>query len=100
VATQRSVIDRFVRGELTQRAAQLEIEHFWAGALRRAVIDGDIETGSLMAGQSVGLVTREQSTVEIIEELICQALTVLAARSSRVLERPLPRFLGEAGAQG
>ena len=53
-----------------------------------------------MAGQSVGLVTREQSTVEIIEELIGQALTVLAARSSRALERPLPRLLGEAGAQG
>ena len=34
----------------TQKDAQLEIEHFWAGALRRAVIDGDVETGSLMAG--------------------------------------------------
>ena len=100
IAMQRSVIDRFVRGELTQKAAQLEIEHFWAGALRRAVIDGDIETGSLMAGQSVGLVTREQSTVEIIEELVGQALAVLAARSRRALDRPLPRFLEEAGAQG
>jgi enoyl-[acyl-carrier protein] reductase II len=100
IAVQRSVIDRFVRGELTQKAAQLEIEHFWAGALRRAVIDGDIETGSLMAGQSVGLVTREQSTVDIIEELIGQALAVLAARSKRALYRPLPGFLGEAGAQG
>ena len=47
---QREVIDRFDRGELTQKAAQLEIEHFWAGALRRAVIDGDVENGSLMAG--------------------------------------------------
>ena len=44
-----------------KRTAQLEIEHFWAGALRRAVIDGDVESGSLMAGQSVGMVTREQS---------------------------------------
>jgi len=100
IAMQRSVIDRFVRGELTQKEAQLEVEHFWAGALRRAVIDGDIETGSLMAGQSVGLVTREQSTVEIIEDLVGQALAVLAARSRRALDRPLPRFLGEAGAQG
>jgi enoyl-[acyl-carrier protein] reductase II len=100
IAMQRSVIDRFVRGELTQKEAQLEVEHFWAGALRRAVIDGDIETGSLMAGQSVGLVTREQSTVEIIEDLVGQALAVLAARSRRALDRPLPRFLGEAGARG
>ena len=59
---QREMIDRFDRGELTQKEAQLEIEHFWAGALRRAVIDGDVENGSLMAGQSVGMVTREQTT--------------------------------------
>src|SRR5260370_24820321 len=83
VAMQHRVVDRFTRGELSQKEAQLEIEHFWAGALRRAVIDGDIETGSLMAGQSVGLVTREQSTAEIIDELVGQALAVLAARDER-----------------
>ena len=78
--TQREVIDRFTRGELSQKDAQLEIEHFWAGALRRAVIDGDVEGGSLMAGQSVGLVSREQSTVEILDELVEQALAVIVAR--------------------
>jgi enoyl-[acyl-carrier protein] reductase II len=77
---QRAVIERFHSGELDQKAAQLEIEHFWAGALRRAVIDGDIETGSLMAGQSVGMVMAEQPTVEILAELIGQALKALAAR--------------------
>jgi enoyl-[acyl-carrier protein] reductase II len=82
-ATQRAVIERFTRGELTQRDAQLEIEHFWAGALRRAVIDGDVEAGSLMAGQSVGLVTREQSTVEILQELVAQAVAVIRARQDR-----------------
>jgi enoyl-[acyl-carrier protein] reductase II len=81
LAVQRHVVDRFTRGELSQKAAQLEIEHFWAGALRRAVIEGDVEAGSLMAGQSVGFVTREQSTAAILEELIDQALLVLAARS-------------------
>jgi enoyl-[acyl-carrier protein] reductase II len=84
IAVQRQVIDRFGRGELSQKEAQLEIEHFWAGALRRAVIDGDIESGSLMAGQSVGFVTREQNTSEILEELVDQALAVLAARRSIV----------------
>jgi enoyl-[acyl-carrier protein] reductase II len=78
--TQRDVIHRYNAGALTKEAAQLEIEHFWAGALRRAVIDGDIETGSLMAGQSVGMVTREQSTAEIIHELVDQALAALMAR--------------------
>jgi enoyl-[acyl-carrier protein] reductase II len=77
---QRDVLDRFARGEITQKDGQLEIEHFWAGALRRAVIDGDVETGSLMAGQSVGMVTREQSTKEILDELVEQALAALIAR--------------------
>jgi len=77
---QRQVIDRFNRGELDQKSAQLEIEHFWAGALRRAVIDGDVESGSLMAGQSVGMVTKEQTTAEILEEMVDQAVTALMDR--------------------
>jgi enoyl-[acyl-carrier protein] reductase II len=48
---QAETIRRFQSGELTKEAAQLDIEHFWAGALRRAVIEGDVENGSLMAGQ-------------------------------------------------
>ena len=80
---QRAVIDRFNRGELSQKEAQLEIEHFWAGALRRAVIDGDVDGGSLMAGQSVGMVTREQSTADILAELVDQALGVIASREAR-----------------
>jgi len=55
---------------------------FWAGALRRAVIDGDVETGSVMAGQSVGMVTREQSTREILDEFVAQALAVLERRAT------------------
>jgi len=46
-------------GAVDMGEAQLQIEHFWAGALRRAVIDGDVENGSVMAGQSVGMVTNE-----------------------------------------
>ncbi len=82
--TQREIIQRFERGELDLKAAQLEIEHFWAGALRRAVIDGDVENGSLMAGQSVGLVTGEQPTRRILAELIGQAVAALVARSRAV----------------
>jgi enoyl-[acyl-carrier protein] reductase II len=80
LALQRDVIDRFGRGDLPMKEAQLEIEHFWAGALRRAVIDGDVECGSLMAGQSVGMVSREQSTREIIDELVAEAVAALARR--------------------
>jgi len=71
---------RFQDGELTKDAAQLEIEHFWAGALRRAVIDGDVENGSVMAGQSVGMVGSIQTVAEVIEELVAQAIAALAAR--------------------
>jgi enoyl-[acyl-carrier protein] reductase II len=77
---QREVIEAVDKGEINQTEAQLEIEHFWAGALRRAVIDGDVENGSLMAGQSVGMVEKEQSTVEIIDELVDQAIAALMDR--------------------
>ncbi|MGB9153839.1 MAG: nitronate monooxygenase [Alphaproteobacteria bacterium] len=77
---QRETIARFDSGELTKEAAQLEIEHFWAGALRRAVIEGDVETGSVMAGQSVGMVTSEQPVAEILTELLAQAEVALTQR--------------------
>ncbi len=77
---QRAAIARYRADEIDQKEAQLEIEHFWAGALRRAVIDGDVESGSLMAGQSVGLVRCEQPVAEIIEELVSQALAALEVR--------------------
>ena len=65
-------------GTVDMNAAQLEIEHFWAGALRRAVIDGDVENGSLMAGQSVGMVNKEEPVADIIASLIAEAETALA----------------------
>ncbi|MDE2007845.1 MAG: nitronate monooxygenase, partial [Rhodospirillales bacterium] len=77
---QAEVIRRFQAGELTKEAAQLDIEHFWSGALRRAVIEGDVETGSVMAGQSVGMVSAVQPVAEILAELVDQAVTALAAR--------------------
>jgi len=85
---QRDVIARFDRGELSLKEAQLAIEHFWAGALRRAVIDGDVDSGSLMAGQSVGLVTREQTVQEIVDELIEQAIEALIARDADLTLAP------------
>jgi enoyl-[acyl-carrier protein] reductase II len=60
--------------------AQLQIEHYWAGALRRAVIDGDVEHGSVMAGQSVGMVTKEEPVAEIIEALVNECDAALNSR--------------------
>jgi enoyl-[acyl-carrier protein] reductase II len=77
---QREVAQLLDEGKVDMMAAQLEIEHFWAGALRKAAIDGDVENGSLMAGQSVGMVTSEQSVAEIITQLMTQAESALAGR--------------------
>jgi enoyl-[acyl-carrier protein] reductase II len=80
---QAETLRRFQSGELTREAAQLDIEHFWAGSLRRAVVDGDIEGGSVMAGQSVGMVTRVQPIAEILDELVEQAVQALMLRDAR-----------------
>jgi enoyl-[acyl-carrier protein] reductase II len=79
-AKQREIAEHLDGKKLEMAEAQLQIEHYWAGALKRAVIDGDIETGSVMAGQSVGMVTKEQPTQEIIAELVEEAAAALARR--------------------
>jgi enoyl-[acyl-carrier protein] reductase II len=77
-AKQREVAALLDEGGIDMAEAQLQIEHFWAGALRRAVIEGDVETGSVMAGQSVGMVTKEEPAAAIIAELMAQAEAALA----------------------
>lgn len=77
LAKQREVAAALDAGEVDMGAAQLQIEHYWAGALRRAVIDGDVEQGSLMAGQSVGMVAKEEPIAEIIAELVTEASCAL-----------------------
>ncbi|AOH86405.1 2-nitropropane dioxygenase [Sphingomonas panacis] len=79
-AKQREVAASLDEGKVAMAEAQLQIEHYWAGALRRAVIDGDIEHGSVMAGQSVGMVTKEEPVAEIIATLMREAEVALAKR--------------------
>jgi enoyl-[acyl-carrier protein] reductase II len=77
-AKQRDVAARLDAGALSMAEAQLEIEHYWAGALRRAVIDGDVEHGSVMAGQSVGMVRSEEPVAAIIAQLCDEAEAALS----------------------
>jgi len=77
---QREMLGVLDREEMALAEAQLQVEHYWAGALRRAVIDGDVETGSLMAGQSVGMVTREEPAAEIIAGLMTESEAAFARR--------------------
>ncbi|MCP4156769.1 MAG: hypothetical protein GY757_54145 [bacterium] len=70
---QLTLLEQLKDGEITRIEAQYKVEEFWAGALRRAVQDGDIEHGSLMSGQSVGLVNEIKSVKQIIHGLTAEA---------------------------
>lgn len=83
IEAQRNVAARFRGGEISQDEAQLEIELYWAGALKRAVLEGDVDNGSLMAGQSVGMVAQEEPAQAIIDELVGQALKALESQQFR-----------------
>lgn len=63
--------------------ARLDVEHFWAGSLKKAVLEGDVKNGSLMAGQSVGAVTASLKVAEIINNLLGEAESALARRRGR-----------------
>lgn len=77
---QREVGQLLDQGSVDMGEAQLRIEHFWAGALRRAVIDGDVDSGSLMAGQIVGLVKEEEPVAQIMQGLMAGCEEALARR--------------------
>ncbi len=81
-AKQREVAQLLDEGKVAMAEAQLQIEHYWAGALRRAVIDGDVEHGSVMAGQSVGMVTKEEPVADIIATLMAEAAHALEKRAA------------------
>ncbi len=55
-----------------------EIEAFGAGSLRKAAVEGDMDNGSIMAGQIAALVKEEQSAAQIIREMFAQAETLLS----------------------
>ena len=69
---QKKLLNLIENKKISLRDAQLAIEHFWAGSLKNAVLNGDINNGSLMAGQSVSLVKEIQTVNEISKELLSQ----------------------------
>lgn len=76
---------RCIKNELTKRYHELEeqsstlmeLEELTLGSLRRAVYDGDVENGSVMAGQIAGLVTEIRPVKTIVEDVIKEAREVL-----------------------
>ncbi len=59
--------------EISYEDAQMQVERFWSGGLRKAVQDGDIDYGSVMAGQSVGLVDKILPVREALALLLKEA---------------------------
>ena len=58
-----------------------ELEHLTLGGLRKAVVEGDVKNGSVMAGQIAGLVNKQQSCTQMIQEIIEEAKQVMRERS-------------------
>ena len=71
---QLGLLAQIERGEMNTREASEKLETFWLGGLKRAVIEGDVENGPLMAGESVGLATEVMPVKEIIDELVDQGI--------------------------
>jgi len=70
---QLGLLQEIAAGKITREKAQYEVENFWIGALRRAVVEGDVDYGSLMAGQSVGLVNEIIPMQKMVNDLISTA---------------------------
>lgn len=75
---QLGLLKQLEEKKINRYAAQEEVEKYWMGALRKAVVDGDINYGSLMAGQSVGLVNKEETVAEIMQDLVSTTEAELA----------------------
>jgi enoyl-[acyl-carrier protein] reductase II len=75
---QLELLEKLKNGTLTRQEAQFKVEEYWVGSLRKAAVDGEVEHGSLMAGQSVGMLERVQPLREILEDLVREADAGLA----------------------
>lgn len=80
---------RQVRNKMTREYLRLEkegasledLEYLTLGSLRKAVMEGDVMNGTVMAGQIAGMIHKEQSCKEIIEEIMFEAEKLLAGGS-------------------
>jgi enoyl-[acyl-carrier protein] reductase II len=70
---QIDLVEKRRKKAISHAEAQHDVETFWMGALRKGVQDGDVEYGSLMAGQSIGLVDKVRPLKEALEYLIQEA---------------------------
>lgn len=81
---QFELLAKLKNGEISRQDAQFKVEEYWVGSLRNAAVDGDVTDGSLMAGQSVGIVDKVQPLREILQELVDEADAALTEVSGRL----------------
>ncbi|UCB45745.1 MAG: nitronate monooxygenase [Spirochaetota bacterium] len=81
---QLKILREIEEGKISRDEAQYQVENYWVGSLKEAVINGDIDYGSLMAGQSVGLVNEIKPIKEIIDEIVSDAETELEKVKARL----------------
>ena len=81
---QFELLEKMKKGELSRQDAQFKVEEYWVGSLRNAAVDGDVEHGSLMAGQSVGILNKVQPLRDILQELVDEADQGLAEVQQRL----------------
>ena len=70
---QLDLLKQLEAGSIKRSDAQYKVEEYWVGSLRDAAVDGRVEEGSLMAGQSVGLVDEVQPLRTILQHLVDEA---------------------------
>lgn len=80
---QLDLLKKLETNSISREEAQFEVENYWMGSLRKGVVDGDIDTGSLMAGQSVGLMKDVKPMKDVVNELI-QNATIELDRVSKL----------------
>jgi enoyl-[acyl-carrier protein] reductase II len=80
---QLNLIRKLEDNTIDRMEAQYEVERFWMGALKNAVVDGDMKNGSLMAGQSVGLADKILPLQGIFDELVNDAEAEMQRLSHR-----------------
>lgn len=83
-ALQLRLLRELEAGTIHRQQAQEEVERFWVGALRKAAVDGDVDGGSLMAGQSVGLMDKITTIAGLVDELLTDANAELLAVKNRL----------------
>ena len=83
-ALQLQLLRELEAGTIHRQQAQEEVERFWVGALRKAAIEGDVDNGSLMAGQAVGLMDKIMPIADMVNELLTDANNELLAVKQRL----------------